>query len=281
MFVAFCAGQGKTHPAEITVQFIEGYLATLHHSRKLKASSVNRALWAIKGFFRYLLREQVVRVDQSAHAVGLPSMRPMPTYLTEDEQRNVLFVLAMSRSRVGKRDCALVALMLGTGLRVSEVGALDLADLDLDRGVVKVRKAKGNKWRHVPVPDEIRPALARYLAIRDEIPAARAGVPKLFVPVRRSTWTVGAPLHEQTIRRETIGQMLKRKVAPVVGRHVHPHMLRHSFASRLREHGAPMVLISEVLGHSDLSTTAIYAHLTSAAQRAEVSRYYGSSDMES
>jgi len=198
----------------------------------------------------------------------------MPRYLTVDEQQKLLDILAVNRSRLGIRDCALIALMLGTGLRVSEVGALDLADLDLEHRVVKVRRGKGDRWRHVPLPEEIIPALTRYLGIRQQFPGVRAGATLVFVPMRRAPWAIGAPLSEQRLTREAIREILRRKVAPVVGRHVNPHQLRHSYASRLREHGAPPMLISESLGHADLSTTQIYAHLTSAKQRQEISKYW-------
>ena len=274
MFTAFCAGRRITHPSEVRVRFIEGYLATIHAQRGLKASSVNRALYAIQGFFRYLRREEIITDNPAADAYPLPSSRPMPKYLSVDEQTRVLAVLAKATTPLGVRNAAVVALALGTGLRVAELVGLDVGDLDLAGRVVKVRHAKGDKWRHVGVPADIVPALARYLRVRETLPAVRYGSHALFVLCRRPTWALGAPLDRQRLTVEAIREMLKRKVAPVVGRQTNPHQLRHSYASRLREHGAPLQLISESLGHADLSTTAIYAHLTNAQQRADVSTYW-------
>ena len=269
-FVHFCDLGGITDPRDVSAAHVELFLAWLRQERKLAATSANRHLHAVRTFFRYLVRERLVASNPTADAYGLKATRRLPTYLTIPEQESVLEHLIRDHTPQGQRDLALVATLLFAGLRVSEVVNLTLADVDIDASTIRVRHGKGDKDRELPIIPRLRGILRAYLSDgRGRLPDA--GAPWFFLANTREGQRARhrrlAPLLTRSVHA-----FVRLKIAPLVGKRVHPHTLRHSFASRLRENGADLQLIQEALGHASITTTTIYAHLSTSKRRQEITR---------
>jgi integrase/recombinase XerC len=198
---------------------------------------------ALRTFFAWRARE-IGRADGSpAHGLRGPrSGRPLPRVPSEPAAE------AACESAVSPRDRALVELLYGSGLRVSEAAALDWADLDLSEGTVEVRRGKGGKARRVPLPGEALRALRR---LRE---GAADG------PVFRNRR--GGRLSDRSMRRIVRRQGLQAGVGGL-----HPHALRHACATHLLDRGADLRSIQEILGHRNLSTTQRYTHVSRAGLR--------------
>jgi len=233
-------------PERVSADQVRGFMAELHGRRH--PATVGRKLAALRAFFRYLLREGRCRLDPTA---GIPAPRApkrLPTPLAVDDCETLLESVPAAGSPADRRDRALLELLYGAGLRVGEAVGLDVRDVDLHRGEVRVL-GKGRKERVVPLPAATRQALDVWLAER-----SRPGVlaEPLFVSLRRR----GAPrrLSERDVRR-----VLRRRAqrAGIAGA-VHPHRLRHSYATHLLDMGADLREIQELLGHASLATTEKY-----------------------
>jgi integrase/recombinase XerC len=249
-------------PAEIRVDDVRAFLADRHRSQS--PTTLGRKLAALRSFFRFLVREGRREADPS---VGIPAPRAprhLPNPLAVDDCHLLAELPAEgvragsqpasdARSRAGRgalRDRALVELLYGAGIRVGELVALDIRDIDLHRGDVRVW-GKGGKERVVPLPAAARSALREYLAQR-----RRPGVlsEPLFTSLRSKKGEMPRRLDPRDVRR-----ILRRRAdrAGVVDR-VHPHRLRHSYATHLLDMGADLRAIQELLGHASLSTTQKY-----------------------
>lgn len=223
---------------------IRRYLAFLHKSHK--KSSIGRKLAAIRAFFKYLLRQGKV-AKNPAELVSTPKKeKRVPFHLTIDE------VIALVETPKGAellplRDRVILETLYSCGIRVSELTGLDLTDLDLEEGLVRVM-GKGNKERIVPLGSYARTAIAGYLAARGNPPAdaplllnARGG--------RLTSRSVGRIVDKYILKLATV-----KKISP--------HTLRHTFATHLLEGGADLRAIQELLGHASLSTTQKYTHVS-------------------
>jgi integrase/recombinase XerC len=215
---------------------------------------MGRKLSAVKGFFRYLIREEVLKKDPSLSITTPKKEKPLPTYLPVDDMFRLLDAPAKDTA-AGLRDCALLEVLYSCGLRVSELVGLNWEDIDPTLEVVRVR-GKGNKERIVPIGKKALEALQRYREHRQEL-------------VRRK--------HGGTVSEKGVvflngrgGRLTTRSVARLVGKYVKqsgtpvkasPHSLRHSFATHLLEAGADLRAIQELLGHASLSTTQRYTHV--------------------
>jgi len=260
--LAAFAGKGVP-PARVTPTLIRAHLAMLH--RSLHPASLARKLHALRSFFRFLVREGVVALDPTA-ALPSPKTPPrLPRPLAVDDCAALAQVAARPRALAREksaskespsartlRDSALVELLYGAGLRVGELVALDVRDVDAQTGDVRVW-GKGGKERIVPLPGAAREAIAAWLVHR-----RREGVlgEPLFVSLRRGERLPDRArrLGERDVRR------ILRSVADRAGvsDRVHPHRLRHSYATHLLEMGADLREIQELLGHASLSTTQKY-----------------------
>ncbi len=245
------AEQAGTTPARVTADDVRAFLASQHRSRS--PATLGRRLAALRTFFRFLVREGVRRADPTLGMPAPRAPRPLPRPLPVDDCAALLErprTKAPHDDRGALRDQAMLELLYGAGLRVGELVALDVRDLDLVRGEVRVW-GKGNKERVVPLPDAARKALAAYLAVR-RTPGVLAE--PLFPSLR-------APQDEKPHRlgtRDVRKRLRKRALeAGLVGR-VHPHRLRHSYATHLLDMGADLRAIQELLGHASLSTTQRY-----------------------
>jgi len=328
-FLRFCADGGLVRPADVKVRHIELYMAWLRQTPRRRrgpgkhsAATANRHLGALRAFFVYLVREEILVGSPAAHAFVLRTGRRLPTYLTIPEQEHLLDVLMRDHSPTGQRDLAIVAIFLFAGLRLSEVTHLRLEHVDLVGQRLRVVAGKGDKDRELPIVPRLRGILAAYLSDgRPRLVSRPVGciTPPRPRPGRQPTWavrysqdghTVYRPVRTEAearrvlereaprpkdddwffvhakngyrLKREgeplesrTIHFLVRTKVVPIVGRPLHPHALRHSFASRLRENGADLQLIQEALGHSNISTTTIYAHLSTTKRRMDISRFLG------
>jgi len=245
-FAAFGGVSGDT--AEVTAADVRRYLADLHGQRH--PATLGRKLASLRCFFRHQVREGECRVDPTE---GIPTPRTprrLPRPLPVDDCMALADGSAMEAERPGAlRDRALIELLYGAGLRVAEAAALDVRDLDLHRGDVRVA-GKGGVERVVPLPAEARNALSAYLATR-RTPGV-LGEP-LF-PVLRSHDGRRRRLGTRDIRR--IVKARARRVG--IADRVHPHRLRHSYATHLLDMGADLREIQELLGHASLSTTEKY-----------------------
>ena len=218
----------------------------------LEESSIARALAAIKVFFRYLYAEKFSPVDPTA-AMDSPRLwRILPDMLSIRETERLLKAFPENSSEVLTiRNRAIIELMYASGLRVSETADLKLADIDFDTGMLRV-VGKGSKERLVPVAASVLTLLRKYISVsRTELTAKMPLSPYLFVS------RTGRRLD-----RERIWAIIK-EAALIAGinKEIHPHTLRHSFATHLLENGADLRAIQEMLGHSDISTTELYTHV--------------------
>jgi integrase/recombinase XerD len=265
-FLRFADQAGLATPDAVTFRHLEFYLGWLQTERGLKASSANRHLHALRTFWKWMVREEIATRNPAADVFLLPTAKTLPRYLSIAEQETLLAALARDASPLGVRDYALGATALLTGLRCSELSHLQLGHLDLDAGVLRVVDGKGRKDREVPVVPRLAAILRPYLTGTRPTLLKRP-TPYVFARAGRSgTWALAHG--DLPLGPRTIWQIIRRLIAATLHRAgAHPHMLRHSFASRLRENGADLQDIQEALGHAVITTTAMYAHLTTRRRR--------------
>ncbi len=256
-------------PEDVTTDDVRGWLASLHGTRS--AATLGRRLSGVRAFYRYLQREARVDLDPTAGlpTPKLPKRAPRP--LSVDDCHTLVEGMAHPRaepsaaagaaSEAGRkpsrhatlaplRDRALIELLYGTGIRVGELAALDVRDVDLHRCDVRVM-GKGSKERVVPLPAATRDALAAWLEARRG-PGLLAE--PLFISLRARKGSDVRRLGARDVRRV----LEKHAVAGGIVDHVHPHRLRHSYATHLLDMGADLREIQELLGHESLSTTQKY-----------------------
>ncbi len=226
----------------------------------LAPRSVGRALSAVRGFYRFLLLDGHVRADPTADICAPQGGQKLPRFLTQEEMERLLGAYDTSTPE-GERDRALTELLYATGLRVSELVGLTTSSVDLDGGVLFCT-GKGSKQRRVPVGRSALEWLRRYEAARRALLAGRESQ-RLFVGY------LGRPL-----TRQNVWAMLKAAAFKAEVRGVTPHVLRHSFATHLLEHGADTRSVQAMLGHSDLATTQIYTHVTSERIRSVYEKHH-------
>jgi integrase/recombinase XerD len=211
--------------------------------------SISRYLSAYRQFYRWLLRDGRISADPVALIESPKTGRGLPKALSE-EQVESLLAAPDTGTLLGMRDRAMLELMYATGLRVSELVGLELVNLNLNQGVIRVI-GKGQKERLVPIGDEAHDSLNLYLSsARPEI-LKGVQTDSVFVTTRKSGMT-----------RQAFWYMVKRYAGQCdISKKLSPHMLRHSFATHLLNHGADLRVVQLLLGHSDLSTTQIYTHI--------------------
>ena len=211
--------------------------------------SLSRYLSCFRQFYRYAVRQNIIAEDPTALIEGPKLGRGLPKALSE-ELVEALMAAPDTNSHLGLRDRAMLELMYASGLRVSELTGLELSRVNLRQGVVRIM-GKGNKERLVPIGDEAADWLRKYLR------QARPGLLKngrsdtVFLTSRKAGMTRQAFWH--SIRKHASRAGINEAISP--------HMLRHSFATHLLNHGADLRIVQLLLGHSDLSTTQIYTHI--------------------
>lgn len=229
----------------LTPADIRSYVAQLHREG-LSGRSIQRALSALRAFYRHAVTTGVVRSSPVVDIRAPKSPRRLPATLDVDQVNRLLSF--EPNDPLQSRDRAMLELSYSSGLRVAEIVNADLSDLDLREGLMRVR-GKGGKTRDLPVGRMALTALKHWLNVRRDMTAADAQA--LFVGRN------GRRLTTRAVQLRVRGWGLKQGLA----QRVHPHMLRHSFASHMLESSGDLRAVQELLGHADISTTQVYTHL--------------------
>jgi integrase/recombinase XerC len=251
-FVAWCERGGCPDPANLDHRTVRRYLAYLQ-TRGFARPSVARKAASVRAYVRFLRRRGILEKDVAAALQTPPGVRRLPRMPRKAEAAEFVdeFVdEAAGDDPKALRDLALVELLYGAGLRISECCGLGVRDVDLKKSTVTVL-GKGAKVRRIPLGEPAREAVRRYL--RQGRPALVTGPQAgsaLFLNAR------GRPLGPRDARR-----VLDRHPMPD-GRTLHPHALRHAYATHLLDGGADLRAVQELLGHADVGTTQIYTHVT-------------------
>ncbi len=244
---------GIEDPSEIDNLTIRTFMGHLYR-RELEKSSIARKLSCLRSFFRYLYRKGKIK-NNPAEIVSSPKLeRKLPVHLSEDEIMKLLSGIDTS-DELGKRNRAILELIYATGIRISELEGLNLEHLDKQKRFVRVR-GKGKKERMIPYGEKASEALGEYLparrAILKEANEDTKDEKALFLNYK------GGRLTARSTRR--ILKKVLKKTSLSAG--ISPHALRHSFATHLLNAGADLRSIQEFLGHSDISTTQKYTHIS-------------------
>ncbi len=237
--------QGMQHWRQLDDQRVRAYTATRHRAG-IGAKSLQRELSALRSLFRYLLREGLTDTNP-AQGVRAPKLRrKLPVTLDADQLGALLDRPADDILEI--RDLAILELLYSSGLRLAELVSVELGDIDPEDATLDVT-GKGAKTRRVPVGGKALSALRRWLEVRPSL--AADGETALFVSRR------GGRISPRTVQAR-LERWGLRKGAP---RGLHPHLMRHSFASHLLESSGDLRAVQELLGHADIATTQIYTHL--------------------
>jgi integrase/recombinase XerC len=232
---------------------IREWLSELHDAQK-KKSSIARKLAALRTFFQFLIREGVVELNP-AKLVSTPRLeKKLPNHLSVEDAVRFIETPDVTTD-LGKRDRAILEMLYGTGVRVSELVKLDLRDADLRNRMVRVR-GKRRKERIVPFGEPALHALLGWLTVRQNFlnnaPPAERDAEAMFLNYQGTRITT-----------RSVGRMVDKYIKICAGIHdISPHSLRHSFATHLLDSGADLRDIQELLGHARLSTTQIYTHVS-------------------
>ncbi len=252
---------------------IETFLDELTR-RQLARETISRKISALRSFYRYLENHKLVAGNPFATVRIKGQAKTLPRFFYEQEMA-ALFAAVVGDEPVTVRDRALLELFYATGMRVSEVSDLTNAQLDLTMRIVLVH-GKGNKDRYVPFGHHAQAALQQYL--QESRPVLMQKLPQ------------GPATHEYVFVNQRGQQLTSRGIAYILDRiiknssvnsDIHPHMLRHTFATHLLDHGADLRTVQELLGHASLSTTQIYTHVTMQHLQADYRQYFPRAQSES
>ena len=243
----YCAGQGRHSAEELVEADIRNWVSQLHR-RGLGGSSIQRGLSAARSFFNYLGREQGRPRNPAASVQAPRKPRKLPKALDADQVNKYLEFT--DDTVIARRDRAMAELFYSSGLRLAELAAVNIGDIDRHARLLTVT-GKGNKTRTVPVGTVALDAVDRWLELRPRAMAGEDGERALF------TSNQGQRISVRNIQARLRLQGRKS------GMHqdVHPHMLRHSFASHMLESSGDLRAVQEMLGHANIATTQIYTHL--------------------
>jgi len=242
----FCDRHSIQNWGELDAAKARRFVAETHSSGS-SGSSIRRYLSAVRSFYQYLLRQSQVSANPFAGIPAPKTARRLPKALSVEQAENMVSIQNYEH-KLAIRDCAILELMYSSGLRLSELVGLDVNDIDFHDGLVRVI-GKGAKTRVVPVGSKARDALRAWLDQR-----------RLWLKGSEAALFIGQQGHRLGPRaiQKRLQFWAKRQLP---GTPVHPHMLRHSFASHLLESSADLRAVQELLGHSDISTTQIYTHV--------------------
>jgi integrase/recombinase XerC len=243
--VGYCAREGVKSWAAVDSYVVRRFAAESHR-RGLSARSVARRLSAVRTFLGFLVETGVVRANPAVHVQAPRPSRRLPATLDADQVASLLAI--SGEEPLTLRDRAMLELLYSSGLRLAELVGLDLYDVDAHDRTVRVT-GKGSKARIVPVGRHALLAISDWLKVRPEI--ARPGEQALFLGRR------GERLSKRSVQVR-LNHWARRQGAPT---RVHPHMLRHSFATHVLESSGDLRAVQEMLGHASLSTTQVYTHL--------------------
>ena len=242
LFLTFCRERHLDTPETVDSADVRGWIAQMRHH--LSARSVQRALSALRSFYKYLLRMHKIPHNPVTGISAPKTPKHLPKALDIDQTQ--LLLQNADSDFLAVRDQAMMELFYSSGLRLSELIALDVNTIDFNEAQTEII-GKGNKARIVPIGSIALDALRVWLPLR----AAIAKDDALFISAR------GTRISARNVQDRLAKQSLQRGVA----QRVHPHMLRHSFASHLLESSGDLRAVQELLGHANLSTTQIYTHL--------------------
>lgn len=251
-YLAFLAERGITVPDDVTRRDVEDFIAA-RRDAGAAGSSIDRALSAIRGLHSFMVREGLATAHPTATIRAPKKDERLPEFISIDQAR-ALLDQQFPETAAGVRDHTALEVLYGCGLRVSELCGLDLGDLYLDEEFLRV-VGKGSKERLVPIAGTARASLAAYVndGARAELAAHARGAgagSAVFLNLRGGRLT-----------RQSVHTLCERygRVVGIEG--LHPHTLRHSFATHMLAGGADLRVLQEILGHADISTTQVYTHL--------------------
>ncbi len=257
-FKEYLISKKITSFGDVDREVIVGYLKFI--GDKISPKSVNRHIVSLRNFYLFLLEENKIEENPFEKIENLSIKRKLPTILTVDEV--IALIESTSKDKYGLRDKAMIALMYSCGLRVSELVTLKVSDLFLQEKLVKC-KGKGSKERMVPINDYAISVVTDYMKeSRNELLGnKKSGF--LFLNNKGNV-----------ISREYFWKIIKYLALKAnITKDIHPHTLRHSFATHLLENGANLRIIQTLLGHSDITTTQIYTHVSSASLAENYAKY--------
>ena len=248
------------NPKKITINIINDYLKKLKKDG-LSSRSITRHITSIKEFHRYLVKMQILKDDVSINIENIKQVKKLPVVVTNDDMNKILDINLDNPFKY--RDKAMLELMYGSGLRVSELVNLTIYSIDLENDSILI-EGKGKKERIVPINRYAKKALIDYLEIRNSLIKTKNGIPdKLFLNN-----------HGKGITRQGFNLILKNILEKNnINGDITPHTLRHTFATDLLSNGADLRSIQELLGHSDIVTTRIYTHVVNNKLKDDYIKY--------
>lgn len=241
--IEFCISQKIQQWQQVQATDIRNHIAN-RHRKGLSSKSIQRELSAIRSFYNFLLKKRGVENNPALHVSAPKQERRLPKVLDVDQIFGLLDATPDSALEI--RDLAMFELLYSSGLRLAELAGLDMDDIDLTQQSLRVRHGKGNKQRELPIGSKAISAIKKWLDYRQETTETA-----LFISQK------GGRLSHRSIQLR-LDRWCKKIGLP---EHVHPHKLRHSFASHFLESSQDIRAVQELLGHSNISTTQIYTHL--------------------
>ena len=246
----------------VDINLLNAYISELRDNRKYRDTTTARKVAAVRSFFGYLSANGFISEDPTEN-LGSPRVgRSVPKFISEEDVKKLLATAADTGTPEGKRDASILELLYATGLRVSELVALNVQDIDFEEGFIRTW-GKGSKERIVYLYPDALSNLREYIGgARVELLGQKRGETALYLNQRGERLT-----------RQWVWNILKTAAkAAGVDPKITPHTLRHSFATHLLQNGASLRHVQELLGHSSISTTQVYTHLTDSHVREEYDR---------
>ena len=252
-FFSFMKEQSVSHLEEVTYNDTRLYLTQLH-KRNYSRRTISRKVSSLRSFYKFLVREEKLS-ENPFSLVSLPKKeQKIPTFFYEQEIEE-LFSISDCTTSIGQRNQALLEVLYGTGIRVSECCKIRLTDIDFYIGTVLVH-GKGGKQRYVPFGSYAQDAIEQYVN-----QGRKTLINKLKTVDEHSYLFVnhrGSLLTDRGVRH-VLNELIKKASLTL---HIHPHLFRHTFATHMLNEGADMRSVQELLGHSHLSSTQVYTHVT-------------------